>query len=283
MCGMRRIAISLWVLATSIALAVPAAGQGSPGGGYRIGPRDVVDVKVFEDPQLNGEYQVNEEGSIRLPLVGAVPASGLTAEELEGRLEQVLRSNLLQRASVTVEVVEYRSRPISVLGAVRQPGQLDVSGRLTLIEALTAAGGLSDSHGRSIHVLRRAENGLTDQVAIAVDDLFAEADPDVNIPIFANDLINVPAAAEITVYALGEIASPGQITFKSTERITLLAAIAQAGGLSDRASNRIRIQRRAENGATEEIEVRYKRILAGEEPDPELRQGDVIIVKESFF
>ncbi|HUF78590.1 MAG TPA: polysaccharide biosynthesis/export family protein [Thermoanaerobaculia bacterium] len=280
---MSRIGYLLLVLAGAVALASPAAGQGVPGGGYRIGPRDVVDVKVFEDSQLNAQYQVNEEGAIRLPLVGNVLAEGLTEEELAARLKAVLEGAYLQRASVSVEVVQFRSRPISVLGAVSSPGPLNYPGRLTLIEALTLAGGLSGSQGPSVHILRRASNGLTDQVTVSLDDLLGRADTAVNLPIFANDLINVPAAEEVTIYMLGEVAGPGAITFKSTERISLLAAIAHAGGLTERASNKIRLQRRTPGGGVEETVVRYKRLIAGEVPDPELRQGDVVIVKESFF
>lgn len=250
---------------------------------YRIGPRDLVAIRVFEEPKLNVDLRVNDDGSIRLPLVGNVPAEGLTEDELTRRLQEILEADLLQRASVSVEILEYRARPISVIGAVRNPGSLDYSGRLTLLEAITQAGGLASSHGDSIFVLRRATNGLTDQVPVRIEDLLVRADPDVNIPIFANDLINVPEAQEVTVYLLGQVSGAGAITFKTNERVTLLAAIARAGGLTERASKKLLIKRRQPGGGTEEIVVRYKRIVAGREPDPELRQGDVIVVKESFF
>jgi polysaccharide export outer membrane protein len=250
---------------------------------YRVGPRDVLDIKVFEEPRLDGEVRINESGSVRLPLVGEVAVEGLTVEEVTARLEQVLEAQFLQQASVSVEVVEYHSRPISVIGAVQKPGGLPLSGRVTLLEAITAAGGLTPLHGDTIFVLRRSENGLTDRVAIPVDDLLVQADPDLNIPIFANDLINVPVAVEVTVYCLGEVGRPGPVTFKSTERITLLTAIARAGGLTRRAAKRIVIRRKDPGSGPGEIEVNYRRVLGGREPDPELTQGDVIVVKESFF
>jgi len=250
---------------------------------YRIGPRDLVAVRVFEEPELNVDVRVNEDGTIRLPLLGNVRAEGLTENELAAQLKKLLEADLLQRASVSVEVTEFRSRPISVIGAVRTPGSLNFSGRLTLLEAITAAGGLAENHGDSIYILRRATNGLTDQVSVSIDDLLVRADPDVNIPIFANDLINVPAAVEVTVYCLGEVATPGALSFQSTEHITLLAAIARAGGLTDRASKKILIRRRRPGGEPQEVWVSYKHIIAGREPDPELHQGDVVIVKESFF
>lgn len=280
-------AVALLVLSVTVAVvalgSAPAEAQSSGAGSYQIGPRDQVAIRVFEEPRLNVDVRVNEDGTVRLPLVGRVPAEGLTENELAARLKQTLERELLQRASVSVEVLEFRSRPISVIGAVRQPGSLNYSGRLTLLEAITAAGGLADNHGDSIFVLRRADNGLTDQVAIRIDDLLVRADPDVNIPIFANDLINVPAAVEVTIYCLGEVANPGALSFQSTERVTLLAAIARAGGLTDRASKKILIRRRRPSGSPQEIWVSYKAIVSGRETDPELKEGDVVIVKESFF
>lgn len=250
--------------------------------GYRIGPKDLVQVQVFEVPELNVERRVNENGTINLPLIGDVEAAGLTQEELSSRLKTLLESKYVQRASTNVEVREFRSKPISVIGAVKQPGNLAFSGRWTLLEAITAAGGLAESHGKLIYVLRRADNGLSDQIAIDADDLFVRADPRVNIPIFANDLINVSPVVEVTVYCLGEVGKPGALTFKSTERISVLAVIARAGGLTDRAGSKILV-RRAQSAGGPEITVDYKRLLAGKEPDVLLAEGDVVVVKESFF
>jgi polysaccharide export outer membrane protein len=269
------------VLAPALA-AQPSAPILPTEAGYRLGPRDLVRIRVFEVPELNVESRVSENGALTLPLIGDVPASGLTAKEFEGRLEGLLEERYVNRASVSVEVVEFRSRPITVIGAVRQPGHLAFPGGWTLLDALAAAGGLADNHGDLVYVMRRAENGLSDQVAIPVDDLFVRGDPDSNLPIRANDLIHVPPRVEISVYCLGEVRQPGAIVFHSTDRITLLAVLARAGGLTDRASKKVRI-RRAGGGEGEETVIDYRRVLAGEEPDPELEAGDVVVVKEAFF
>ena len=166
---------------------------------------------------------------------------------------------------------------------MNQPGNLAFSGRWTLLEAITAAGGLAENHGDVIYVMRRADNGLSDQVSIRIRDLLVAADPKVNLPIFANDLINVPATIEVTIYCLGEVANPGALVFKSTERITLLAAIARAGGLTDRAASRILIRRKDQPAGSPELAVDYKRVVAGKQADVELEEGDVVVVKESFF
>ena len=194
-----------------------------------------------------------------------------------------MEESFLQRATVTVRVVEFRSRPISVIGAVRRPGNLELSGRWNLLDALTDAGGLADGHGEIIQILRRADNGLHDQLTISLDDLLVRADPTVNIPIFSKDVISVPSAESITVYLMGEVESTGAMTFEAHQRPTLLTAIAQAGGLTNRASSRIVVKRRLEDDTRHEIVIRYKRLLAGEVEDLSLQDGDLILVKESFL
>lgn len=276
---MKKIAVHFWLLLWACA---GMAGAQDKDSAYRIGPRDLLDIRVYEDAKLNGERRVSETGIINVPLVGDIAVLGKTPAEAAQILKKALEDKYMQRASVDIQILEYRSRPISVIGAVKNPGNLGFSGRWTLLEALTAAGGVSEGHGGIVHVLRRAENGLSDQVTISLDDLLLRGDPRVNIPIFANDLINVPTSFNVTVYCLGEVERPGSLNFKSHERITVLAAIAQAGGLTDRAANKIRIRRQGAR-AGEEITVDYKKIVAGKEPDVELKQGDVIVVKESFF
>ncbi len=282
---MKKIAVHLsilllMVMAGMAATAARAQGRDST---YRVGPRDLLSVRVDEDEKLNGDRRVSEAGLVNLPLLGDVPVLGKTTVEITQIIKKLLEDKYMQRASVDVQVTEFRSRPISVIGAVKTPGNLGFSGHWTLLEAITAAGGLAENHGNVAYILRRAENGLSDQVTIDLDDLLVRGDQRLNLPIFANDLINVPVNVEVTVYCLGEVAKPGALIFKSSERITLLAAIAHAGGLTDRAARKILIKRVARSDGPQEITVDFNRVLAGKEPDPELRQGDVIVVKESFF
>lgn len=277
---LRKIALSLPIL-----FACGAAGwaQSAREVTYRIGARDLLDVRVAEDAKFNVQPRVEENGAINMPYLGDVSVAGKTVLEVQDLLKGSLEERFMQRASVSVQVLEFRSRPISVIGAVQRPGDLAFSGRWTLLEALTAAGGLAVAHGRVIYVLRRSDNGLSDQISIDANDLLVRGDPKANIPIFANDLINVAASVEVTIYCLGEVNKPGALSFKSGERVTLLAAIASAGGLTDRASPKLLIKRKAGTQGPPEIATDFKRILAGKEPDLELLDGDVIVIKESFF
>ncbi len=235
-------------------------------------------MRVLEDSTLNAEQRVSAEGTIELPHIGAIEIQGLTVAQAQRRLQAALE-RYLRRASVSIEVKEFRFRPISVLGAVTRPGYLPYSGRWTLLEALTEAGGVAETHGGRVLVVRRAENGLTDRLEIDLEALLYHADPSLNIPLLPRDTINVPPAIDITVNCLGAVNNPGPIRFRSTEQITLLAALGRAGGLTDRAGGRVVVRRR--DGS--EFLVRYKGLLAGTESDLTLEEGDVILVKESFF
>lgn len=279
---MRRIWNQLPALFACVAFVVPAglAQTGAADQKYRIGPRDVVAIEVVEDATLNLERaRVGDDGSIELLHVGPVNVAGLTESQAALAVEESL-SRYLQRATVSFQVVEFRSKPITIMGAVTQPGPLDFSSRWTLLEALMEAGGPTPNAAGQVHVTRRAANGLTDQLTIGLRQLIERADPLANIPLLANDLVTVATATDITVFCIGELEAAGAITFRSSERITLLAAIARAGGLTDRAANRILV-RRGESG--EELTVSWKKLLSGRSPDIPLFEGDFVIVKESFF
>ncbi len=259
----------------------PSAAQSAD---YRIGARDLVELKVLEAPDFDQELRINDDGIANHPILGELRLGGRTRAEAITLITDALEERYLQkgRATVSLDVSEVRSRAINVIGAVKSPGELEFSGRWTLVEALTAAGGLTQSHGNIVYVIRRA-NGLTDQIEISLDDLLVRADPTVNLPLSANDLVNVPETIDVTLYCLGEVQSPGPLVFKSNERITLLTAIARAGGLTDRAARKIHIQRQDRSGRTEQIVVDYRAIVSGRQPDVELERGDVINVKQSFL
>lgn len=268
----------------ALLLASPAWAQ-SPiaSADYRLGARDRVKIEVFEVPELNSELRVADDGTVNLPVVGAVPAAGLTVGELAEALKRRLEADYVTRASVRVELTEVQSKTVTVLGAVSRPGTHGHPGDWTLLQAITAAGGLAANHGQRVLVQRRAANGLADQVAIPLEALVERADPRVNLPLLPDDLVNVERTHQITIYLLGEVRSAGELKFDSGGRVTLLTVIARAGGLTDRASPRISIKRPGEDGRVVEVAVHYERILNGRDPDVELEDGDLVVVKESFF
>jgi polysaccharide export outer membrane protein len=278
-CQQSRPFLVLLVALTTLAGHAPLAAQESAV--YRIGVKDKVEVRVKEMPALDQEFEVRSDGTIFLPVVGTVAAQGRSEVELAQDLRVRLEAEGLRRATVEVRVTGFFSRPISVLGEVDKPGVQHVPGRVTLLEALLAAG-FTGGHDQTIQVRRRATNGLADTVVITASDLFELGDPTVNIPIFAGDVIFVPPVQVRQVNILGAVESPGTVLFKGLEPATLLIGIGRVGGLAEEASNKIRIRRR-EGEQQIELVVNYRRILDGKDPDVELQDGDMIIVKESFF
>jgi polysaccharide export outer membrane protein len=275
------------VCPAAAALAQAATVQTAPApaaaADYTVGPRDLLEIRVLEIPELNVERRVSERGTIDLPMLGDFEVSGLSAAEVGDRLERMLTEKYVNRANVSVVVKDYSNKPVSILGAVQRPGSLNISGRWTLLEAITAAGGLNERAGKKIYVLRRADNGLSDTLEVPTQELFEMTDPMWNIPIFPSDIVNIPGKTSVMVVCLGEVKSPGTLQFDSGDRITLLTVIAKAGGLSDRASSAIRVKRRGPDGKDMELKFDYKRVLAGRDQDPDLRPDDVVVVKESFF
>ncbi|HWW59927.1 MAG TPA: SLBB domain-containing protein, partial [Thermoanaerobaculia bacterium] len=184
--------------------------------------------------------------------------------------------------TLSVQISSYGSSPISVLGAVQHPGRIGATGNITLIQALTQAGGLTAGYGRELYVLRTGNNGLTEQLAVDIDDLLVRGNPDLNIPLAPNDVINVLVDTPIVVYIMGEVMKPGQVEFRRSQTPTLLQAIAGAGGPTDRASKSA-IVKRMDNGKEVTIEVNYRKILQGGRNNVILRDNDTVWIKESVF
>jgi len=162
----RRIRAAAVGLALAVLFGAAPARLSAAGAEYRIGPKDLLDVKVFEVPELNVERRVSDSGKIDLPLLGEFPVAGMTATEAASRLETMLKEKYVNRASVSIVIKEYQDKPVSVLGAVARPGSLTVSGNWTLLQAISAAGGLTPQAGKKIYVLRRAENSLSDTLEL---------------------------------------------------------------------------------------------------------------------
>ena len=256
---------------------LPALSNDAP-----VGPRDVVEVKVLEDATMSNRVTVTDDGSIILNNVGKVFVAGLSASQIEAKLKSMLEANFLAKATVSVQIVEFSSKPISVVGAVLRPGRISASGNTTLIQAITQAGGLTTGYGKELYVLRTGQNGLTEQLAIDIDELMVSGNPDLNIPLAPNDLVNIPLDMQVTVYVMGEVQKPGKALFRRSQTPTLLQAIADAGGPTDRASSKVVVKRMV-NGVEKTIRADYKRIIAGRDKDLILQDNDTVVVFEARF
>jgi polysaccharide export outer membrane protein len=255
----------------------PTSGSDAP-----IGPRDQIEVKVFQDPSLYTKMTVTDDGRITIPLIGKVDVSGLTPTEAEQRIKTMLELKYINKADVTVTVTEAGSKPISVIGAVMRPGRIGITGNISLIQAITQAGGLATGYGRTLYVLRTAANGLTEQISIEIDDLMVNGNPDLNLPLRPNDVINVPVDASINIYVLGEVMRPGSVQFRRSQTPTLLQVLSSAGGPTDRASKKV-VLKRVVGGSEKTFHYDFRKIIDGRQSDVVLMDGDRLIFQESFF
>lgn len=271
-------AVLFCALLASPAMAQAPAMSSDPA----VGPRDVFDLKVVEDASMNERLIVADDGQVVIKYLGKVPVAGLTAGQIETRLKTLLESRLLAKATVSVQVVEFASQPISIVGAVVRPGQIRSRGTPTLIQAITEAGGLAENHGSVLYIVRTGRTGLSEQLEINIQDLLENGNPTLNVPLAPNDLINVPVDLPLTVYVLGEVMRPGKAQFRRSQTPTLLQAIADTGGPTDRASSTAAIKRIVD-GKQVHLTVNYRNILNGRSEDTILRDGDTIYIKPSFF
>ena len=131
-------------------------------------------------------------------------------------------------------------------------------------------------------MLRTGANGLTEQIAIDIDDLIINGNPDLNLPLAPNDVVNVPMDTPLTIYVLGEVTRPGNVSFRRSQTPTLLQALAAAGGPTDRASRSV-VVKRLVNGKEQTIRADYRKIIDGKQPDVLLLDNDTVYIRESVF
>ncbi len=273
----------------SAAASPPAPDQGGiatggSSGDYVIGPEDLLEVNVFELPELKTTTRVLGDGTVSLPLLGVVQAAGLTKTGFEARVRDLLEQRFLLDPQVTISVTEFRSKQVSVIGAVTSPGTYQMIGPRTVLQMISEAGGLTKEAGDQIIILRKTDSGVADRLSLDLDDLVIHGNPELNLPLQPGDVINVPVDRPIYVYVDGAVAAPGQIEGKMSRPITLLQAIARAGGLTERASQRgVHVLRKGPDGAQTRLPVNLRDIRKGKSDDIVLEDGDVVVVPETFF
>jgi polysaccharide export outer membrane protein len=253
---------------------VPAAAVND----YRIGPKDLLEITVFGLPELTQTARVAEDGSITMPLLGKVDVAGLTAQELETKLASVLDQQYTKGARVTVFIREYQK--ISILGAVGRPGQYEIVGPTRLLQAIAQASGLTSQAMTELYVYRVDKDGRQTTITINVQDLIVKGNQELNIELLPKDVISVPIDIQQNVFVYGEVTSPGAIPYMASKKITLLQAIAQAGGTTEWAKRSKVVIKRKERGSGKEIKIKVnlKKLISGKLADIVLEEGDVVIV-----
>ena len=276
-----------------MALSALVLGQSAGGNSaYVLGPGDQISVRAMHAAEMSDKpARVDDDGFIRLPLVGRVKAAGLTVEQLSGQIRERLEP-IIRDPEVSIDLMELKSHPVSVLGAVKTPGVYQVQGKKRLIEMLSAAGGVDQEAGDSVRISRNHSFGtiplknVRDSFEFSVAEvnlaeLLEAKHPETNILIFPQDVISVPRAK--LVYVIGEVRKSGGFVLRERESMSVLQALSMAEGLTVTAgSKNAKILRPVENGvAKQEIAVNVKDILGGKSPDLQLRPDDVLFIPNS--
>jgi polysaccharide export outer membrane protein len=279
-------------------ILLPAEQPSAAGREYVLGPDDGISVNVVDVAELDakalGIVRIDHQGNIRLPLAGRVHASGLTVEKLEKEIATQL-SRIMNDPEVSVSVAEYRSHPVSVLGAVRNPGVYQVTGRKTLFEVLSLAGGLSPDAGNMVKITRLSSAGPLPLPNVTVDksgefgigelnvrSVMEAKSPEENIDVFSNDVITVPKAD--LIYVIGAVRRSGSFPLIEKEQISVLQAVSLAEGL-DRvaAAKSARILRQLTPGSERtELPINVQQILDGRAQDVALHANDILFIPTSL-
>lgn len=279
----------------------------SPEEDYRIGPNDVIDVQVENAPELSKTFRVTAAGTFLMPYVGRVTAAKKTTEELALLITSGLKGDYLKDPKVTVSVREYNSRSFFIQGSVRSPGVYQIEGRPSMLELLTLAGGLADTHGANAFIIRRikttmpvdpgAEGAVEPKPAVATTGGPESSDAlpkyelkSVNINgllrgrfeqdtmLEPGDIINIPSSD--VFFVAGEVNAPGSFPLK--EGTTLRQAISLAQGTNYKAAlDHGIIFRENADGKRVELRVNIGAIMSGKKEDMTIAANDIIMVTNS--
>jgi len=267
----------LWSLVAAVAfgllgVAGPAPAQQPPRNPeYRIGVDDVLSIHVWDNKDVDQAIFVRPDGKISLPLAGEIDVRGMTVADLEKRLAE-LYSRTIKNAQVTVVVREIRSRPIFFIGGVGKTGPMQLTQDWTLLQAVSAAGGLLPGADlESAYVLR---DGTL--IPVNLERLLQRGDITQNVKLQPGDTVVVPLAEQ--VFVEGDVKKPGPI--KYTKDLTLLEAIAQSGGFIDLSVPKRVSVVRGEGVRKHTISVNFGDMVKeeGAAPDMPLRPKDVVVV-----
>jgi polysaccharide export outer membrane protein len=264
-------------------LVTPVAGplSAQSAADYVIGPQDILLIQVFDQPDLGGKYTVEADGTFTFPMIGRVKAGSLTLRGFERELKVRLADGYFRSPQVTVAVEQYRSQRVFVMGEVRQPGPVALTGGMTLIEALARAGSTLPTSSGEVSIVRAArangEEGPAMPGQDAATELFRASIRDLqggslsqNIELHDGDTIFVPRAE--LVYVFGEVKNPGGYTVQKST--TVLQALSLAGGVTEHgAMNRVQVMRMVKG---QKVETRVKLTDL-------VRPEDTIIVPQRYF
>ena len=267
---------------TLATVAAPLAETGAPATvaaahALHISAGDLLDVVVFDTPELSGKLRVDERGIISLPIAGDFAVSGLTAQQASRAIAgKFLSSDILKDPHVSITILEYATQGVTLLGEVRNPGVYPLLGVHNLLDLISAAGGVTPNAGKAVTITHRA---APDRPVIVKMDSKAGSSAAFNFDVSPGDTIMVARAG--IVYVVGDVGKPGGFLLENNDRLTVLQAVALAQGTNRTASlNGAKLLRKTDDGR-EELAIPLRKILANKAPDQALGDGDILFVPSS--
>lgn len=252
----------------------------------KLGPDDLIGVSVYDSPELTRTVRVDAEGYIRLPMVQQhIKAKELFPSELETAIAKALvDEHVMVSPIVTVSVVEFHSRPITVVGAVKGPTTFQATGNVTLLDAISRAGGLTENAGAEILVSHApsldGDHRLALTERVSVHALLDAADPASNLKLEGGENIRVPEAGQ--VYVVGNVKHPGAFVITNGPNSSVMKALSLSGGLDSYAAHQAFIYRTDDtSGNKNEIPIDLKSILKRKSPDVPMMANDMLYVPDS--
>jgi polysaccharide export outer membrane protein len=240
-----------------------AVAQVLPDTDYRVGPQDIIKVRIYGEEKLSGNIRIDSDGSFPFEYLGRVKAEGMTTGEIELFLAKALGDGYLRNPQVSVEVIEYRSQSVFVTGEVRSPNKYSLPGDSTLMDVLTLAGSVTQNAGNWVQIThaRRGADTLgpagSAEYDMRVNLRDIQTGKAQNIKMRDGDTIFVPKAER--VWVVGQVRNPQGVVFE--EGMTVFEAIAAAGGITEKGSNsRIEIVR-IERGQRKSIDAKQTDVL----------------------
>jgi polysaccharide export outer membrane protein len=260
----------------------PAAPATPVGANYVIGPQDQISITVVDESDLTGKYRVDGDGMFTFPFLGRVTAAGLTLTELQQKLTVALQKDYIKNPQVRVDMDIYKSQSVFVIGKVRTPGKIQMTGtQMTLLEALAMAGSPTSDASNEVIVVHPKkpipagavpspdEKNEGEEIRVNRRDLeLGRVGQDVVLK--DGDIINVPEAQRF--YIQGQVRNPGYYVLDPG--MTVEQAIALAGGLSERGSTRGLAATRMVNGKRTEISLKL---------EDKVQANDTISIKQRLF
>ena len=260
----------LWRNVLMMCMVLLAAPVSSADNDYLMGTGDVLRITVYGQPDLTTEARVGESGNITFPLIGEIKLAGRSPAQGETEISQRLsKGGFILKPFVSLNVVQYRSQQISVLGRVNRPGKFTLEKISRMTDALALAGGIIID-GADTVTLVRTRDGKPEYSDIDVIALFKEGGEASNVLIQDGDILNV--ARQHVFYIYGEVQRPG--AFRLEQNMSVVQALTMGGGVTARGTQRgIKILRR-DTGGMQKLDAQLA--------DP-VKRDDVIYVKESLF